>query len=169
MSLFKVDLEKLTCGECKHACYYPCSWWYPFKDPLCEVTKRVISPDDFACEHFVGGGMRAMMVIVKFRQEYYDLIVNGSKTQTMRLPAKRIDVNPGEKIIAVFPEGEELLLRITDVGYKYFRSINDDDAKLEGFSSADELKKELTEIYSQYHIDEHNRFYYYRFEHLSKR
>ena len=107
-----------------------------------------------------------MKLLIKFKQKYYEQIRDGSKTQTMRLPAKRIDVDIGEKVIAIFPNGEELLLRITNVGYKYFKTINDDDAKREGFQSAGELKRELLEIYSDYMIEDSNRFYYYQFEYL---
>ena len=64
-----------------------------------------------------------MNKIIKFKQEFFEDIVNGSKTQTMRLSAKRLDVQSGEICIAVFPDGQELMLRITDVGYKYFKSI----------------------------------------------
>ena len=107
-----------------------------------------------------------MTKIIKFKDEYFDPIVNGFKTQTMRLPNKRIDVNPGEQVIGVFKNKQDVLLKIRKTGYKYFKSINDYDAQLEGFDSADELKKELLEIYKDYHIIDNNRFYYYRFEFL---
>ena len=155
-----------TCGECNHACHYQAYFWERYLDPSCEITKLSVKHDDPACEHFHGKGMRIMKLLIKFKQKYYEQIRDGNKTQTMRLPAKRIDVDIGEKVIAIFPNGEELLLRITNVGYKYFKTINDDDAKREGFQSADELKQELLEIYSDYKIEESNRFYYYQFEYL---
>ena len=155
-----------TCGECNHACHWQAYWWKQYLDPYCEITKLSVKHDDSACEYFYGNGMRIMKLVVKFKQKYYRQIVRGVKTQTMRLPAKRIDVSVGEKVIALFPNGEELLLRITNVGYKYFKSINDDDAKREGFGSADELKEELLDIYSDYMIEDSNRFYYYQFEYL---
>lgn len=161
MSFFNREFP--TCGECNHARYYPVHWWYPALDPYCEITKMSVKHDDLACENFVGGGFRVMKVLIKFNQEYYKPIVDGVKTQTMRLSAKRIDVQPGEICIAVFPDGQELILRITEVGYKYFKSINDEDAKREGFGNADELKECLKDIYRDYYIDDHNRFYYYRF------
>lgn len=105
-----------------------------------------------------------MLKLVKFKQEFYESILNGVKTQTMRMPMKRLDVEVEEEVIAVFPNGEDLLLRIIKKGYKAFKSINDDDAKREGFSSASELKECLLDIYKDYLIDEHSRFYYYRFE-----
>ena len=42
----------LTCADCKHACYYPIYYMFPFYDPKCEITKMDIKPDDIACEHF---------------------------------------------------------------------------------------------------------------------
>ena len=105
-----------------------------------------------------------MTKIIRFKDEYYDPIVDGSKTQTMRLSSKRLNVVPGEHVVGVFPGHNDLLLRITRCGYKYFKSINDDDAKREGFSNAEELKNVLESIYAEYNILDSNRFYYYQFE-----
>ena len=105
-----------------------------------------------------------MRKIIKFKQEFFEDIKNGVKTQTMRMPNKRMDVESGEIIIALFPNGEELKLRITDYGYKAFKSINDDDAEREGFSSVEELKECLKNIYNIFRIEDYNRFYFYRFE-----
>lgn len=101
---------------------------------------------------------------IKFKDKYFEAIVNCSKTQTMRMSHKRLEVNEGELAVAIFPTRPSLNLRITKVGYKYFKSINDADAKREGFESADELKAELKEIYNIYQIVDTSRFYYYRFE-----
>ena len=49
------------------------------------------------------------------------------------------------------------------------KSINDDDARLEGFDSVDDLKNALLTIYRDYWLDEYSRVYYYRFECLGKR
>lgn len=105
---------------------------------------------------------------MEFYDIYYDAIINGVKTQTMRMPQSRIDVVPGDFVIAKFQSKPNLLLRITDVGYKSFKSINSDDAEREGFSSVQELKKELTRIYGKYNI-EGSRFYFYRFEYCEVR
>ena len=153
-----------TCGECEHACYYPAPWWYLFLDPLCEVTKMSIKHDDIACKYFVGGGLRAMKVRIKFKQKYLKQILSGAKTQTMRMAHKRIDVKFGERAIAVFPDGTEIEIRIIDIGYKAFKSINEDDAEREGFNNADELKEELKDIYNDFKVEDYNRFYFYRFE-----
>ena len=105
-----------------------------------------------------------MKKIIKFKQEFLEDIIIGSKTQTMRMASGRLDVNDGDIAIAVFPNGEELYLRITGVGYKAFKSITDEDAEREGFSNADELKECLKDIYNEYRIEDFMRFYYYRFE-----
>ena len=41
-----------TCQDCKHACYYPNYWTFPWTDPKCEITKNSISPKNPACENF---------------------------------------------------------------------------------------------------------------------
>lgn len=150
-----------TCGDCRYANEYIPAWIYPYGDPRCSIHHRSITPEQFACEDFQGVNMKTL---IKFKQEYYDSILNGRKTQTMRMAGKRLDVNVGEICIAVFPNGKELLIKITDVGYKAFKSINDDDAKREGFNNAEELKQELFEIYNEFRIEDYNRFYFYRFE-----
>ena len=104
------------------------------------------------------------MKIIKFKQEFLESIREGSKTQTMRMPSSRIDVQEDDTVIALFPNGEELNLKINKVGYKAFKSITDEDAKREGFSDKEELQKCLKDIYSEYRIEDFMRFYYYRFE-----
>ena len=54
-----------------------------------------------------------------------------------------------------------IALLITKKGYKQFKNIDDDDAKREGFNTADELKMELKNIYP--HLEDYNRIYYYQF------
>ena len=105
-----------------------------------------------------------MKKLIKFKQEFLEKILDGSKTQTMRLPVSRVDVHENDTVIALFPNGEEIPLRITKVGYKSFKSINDEDAEREGFSNAEELKKCLKDIYQEYRVEDFMRFYYYRFE-----
>ena len=107
-----------------------------------------------------------MTEFIKFKDEYFKLIIDGVKTQTMRMPQSRLNVKSGDLIMAVFPSKHDLLLKITRVGYKAFKSINDEDAKLEGFNNADELKETLKEIYKDYMILDSSRFYYYRFEYV---
>ena len=106
--------------------------------------------------------MVGMMVAIKFKQEYFSKIKSGSKTQTLRTPTHRIDVVPGDFAVCVFPGLEDkIFITITDVGYKYFKDLDIDDANREGFNSVEELKKTLLEIYPT--LDNSNRLYYYRF------
>lgn len=102
-----------------------------------------------------------MINLLKFNKEYYQNIIDGIKTQTLRTSNKRLQVD--EIVKAIFPGTEfECIIKITDAGYKQFKYLNDEDAKLEGYDNLDELKKDLTKIYSR--IDKFDRLYYYRFE-----
>lgn len=100
---------------------------------------------------------------VKFKKEYYPLIRDGVKTQTLRLARKRLDVHEGDVVAAVFPGLDDVvILKIINVGYKQFKSLTLDDAKREGFDSLADLKNELIKIYPI--INKWDRFYYYQFE-----
>lgn len=100
---------------------------------------------------------------VKFNKEYYPLIRDGVKTQTLRLARKRLDVQEGMIVAAVFPGIDEaLLIRINKIGYKQFKSVNLDDALREGFESVSDLKNELLRIYPL--INKFDRLYFYQFE-----
>lgn len=102
-----------------------------------------------------------MINLIKFNKEYYELIINGLKTQTLRKSNKRLKEN--EIVKATFPGiKEECYLRITKTGYKQFKHINDEDAKMEGYSTSNELKKELLKIYPR--LDNLTRLYYYQFK-----
>lgn len=101
------------------------------------------------------------MKTIKFNKEYYLLILTGEKTQTLRKNKKRI--RPGETVRAIFPGTEmQCKLKITKIGYKQFKYINEEDAKLEGFETVEELKKTLMTIYPT--LDPLMRLYYYRFK-----
>lgn len=100
---------------------------------------------------------------VKFKKEYYQLIKDGVKTQTLRLARKRLDVQEGSIVTAVFPGiSETLKIHIHKIGYKQFKSINLEDAVREGFESITDLKNELMKIYPL--INKFDRLYYYQFE-----
>ena len=87
-------------------------------------------------------------------------ILTGEKTQTIRKNKKRI--RAGETVKGIFPGTPmEFRLKITKIGYKQFKYLNDDDAKREGFNTLDELKEELLKIYPT--LDPLYRVYYYRF------
>ena len=103
---------------------------------------------------------------VKFKKEYYSLIKDGVKTQTLRLARKRLDVQEGSIVTAVFPGiSETLKIHIHKIGYKQFKSITLEDAVREGFESITDLKNELMKIYPL--INKFDRLYYYQFEVIS--
>lgn len=100
---------------------------------------------------------------VKFKKEYYPLIRDGVKTQTLRLARKRLDIQEGDTAVAVFPGiPETLKIKVNVIGYKQFKSLTLEDAVLEGFESVADLKNELIRIYPL--INKWDRLYYYRFE-----
>lgn len=101
-----------------------------------------------------------MISLLKFDKKYYQMIVDGVKTQTLRNKNKRLV--EGEIVKAIFPGTDlEVMLRITKTGYKQFKYLDDEDAELEGYNSIDELEEDLLSIYS---LDLFDRLYYYRFE-----
>ena len=68
----------------------------------------------------------------------------------------------GDLIKPVFPGREpDLLLQITNAGYKQFKYLDDEDAEREGYNSLGELKKDLLSIYPL--LDSLTRLYYYQF------
>ena len=76
--------------------------------------------------------------------KYADIILSGKKTTTIRpgkveVKAKEFLIHAGGKIIA--------RAVLEDVRYKRLKNLTDEDARLDGFSSKEELKKELKEFY----------------------
>ena len=108
-----------------------------------------------------------MIPIIKFKKEYYNNIVSGKKTQTLRTARKRLDVQEDETCKAIFPgTTKEALIHITKIGYKQFKSVNDEDAEREGYNTLRELREDLKKIYPL--LDAHDRLYYYQFEFISE-
>ena len=106
-----------------------------------------------------------MINLIKFNKEYYKSIIDGIKTQTLRKSNKRLQEE--EIVKAIFPGmSEECYLQITKTGYKQFKYLDNEDARLEGFKTVDELKKALLEIYSI--LDDFDRLYYYQFKVVDK-
>lgn len=101
--------------------------------------------------------------VIKFHKKYYLKMLNGDKTQTMRLARKRLDVRENDIVKAVFPGWDKTLkIKILKIGYKQAKSINEDDARREGFDTVDELLDDLKGFYPN--MDKFNRLYYYRFK-----
>lgn len=101
-----------------------------------------------------------MINLLKFNKKYYSDIVSGVKNQTIRKHNKKF--RDGEIVKAIFPGTDKgCLLKITGTGYKQFKYIDDEDAKLEGYKTVTELKSELLDIYPL--LDAMTRIYYIRF------
>lgn len=102
------------------------------------------------------------MTAIKFKKRFHPLIRDGIKTQTLRIPQKRLELKKDDFAVCVFEDSpERIYVTVTEVGYKYWQSLNDDDAEREGFESVDELKNFLLEIYPD--VPSWGRLYYYRF------
>lgn len=103
------------------------------------------------------------MTMIKFKKEFYKPIKNGIKTQTLRIPQKRLDLRKFDFATCIFEDcPEQIFVTVTDVGYKYWQSLNVEDARREGFDRVDDLKKFLLQIYPN--VPSWGRLYYYRFE-----
>ncbi len=103
------------------------------------------------------------MTAIKFKKIFYKQIKNGIKTQTLRIPQKRLDLKKYDFATCIF-EGcdEQIYVTITDVGYKDWRSLTVEDARREGFATVDDLKQCLRMLYPS--IPSWGRLYYYRFK-----
>lgn len=100
---------------------------------------------------------------IKFHKKYYKPIMDGVKTQTMRLARKRLDVSEGDIVTAIFPgRSETLMIRILKIGYKQAKNINREDALREGYHEISELKNDLFKFYPN--MNSFDRLYYYIFE-----
>jgi len=102
-----------------------------------------------------------MYELLKFHKKYYDKIISGDKTQTIRKHNKKFKDN--QIIKAIFPgTTQECYLQVTGSGYKQFKYLNDEDAELEGCKDVKELKSELLDIYPL--LDAMTRIYFIRFK-----
>lgn len=108
-----------------------------------------------------------MIPIIKFKKEYYNKIITGKKTQTLRMARKKLDVHEDETCKAIFPgTTKEALIHINKIGYKQFKSVDQEDAEREGYNTLRELREDLKKIYPL--LEAFDRLYYYRFEFISE-
>ena len=106
-----------------------------------------------------------MYELLKFNKKYYQNIITGVKTQTIRKHNKKF--RKDEIIKAIFPgTTDECYLQITDSGYKQFKYLDHEDARLEGYSTLEELKSDLLDIYPL--LDAMTRIYWIRFKVVDK-
>ena len=112
---------------------------------------------------------------LKFNQKFYNIILSGNKTQTTRIKDKKFKV--GEIVEAVFININEVRfdykipLKITKIVQKRYMDITSEDGENEGYikhnnrfgdSAENQLKNELTNIYSNIHMDTIIYCYYFR-------
>ncbi len=78
-------------------------------------------------------------------EKYLKKILEGSKRATIRLSKPKL--SPGDE--AYLHSGGKIrgIIRILSIKKKLFEELDEEDAKREGFSSLEELRKELQEIY----------------------
>ncbi len=79
-----------------------------------------------------------MKTIIAGKQFMQDVLA-GRKRQTVRLWAVKRNLLPGE-IVALFNYREKLLIKITQIYQKHFKEITEDEARDNGYSTAEALK-----------------------------
>ena len=79
-----------------------------------------------------------------FKKKFIDAIRRGEKTQTVRLWKYR-RMKPGQR--SYIPGIG--YIRITDVDQVEIEDLTDEDARLDGFPTADALREELENIYAE--------------------
>ncbi len=87
---------------------------------------------------------------LKFRKKYKDAIVSERKVTTIRLNTK---LKPGDVVDVIV--GDERIGKATveDVSESSIGDLTDEHARRDGFSSRDELIKELFSIYGKLNLD----------------
>ncbi len=88
------------------------------------------------------------MKYLNFSEDFTEKIRKGEKRATLRLGIK--DYRPGEKVIIRCGDREIGVATIMDVNFKRFREISEEDAKIDGFKSRDELRMALKKFYGKF-------------------
>ena len=72
-----------------------------------------------------------------------------------------------QTVKAIFPgTTKEVLLHINKIGYKQFKSVDQEDAEREGYETLRELREDLKKIYPL--LEQFDRLYYYRYKFISE-
>ena len=100
--------------------------------------------------------------VLKFDEDFYNVITDGVKVSTIRGESKPIDI--GDYVFAIFPPSKDKvkLLKICGHYAIKFKDISCDEAKMEGYFHVDLLKHELKSFYSDIVDDDY--VYVYCFE-----
>ena len=77
------------------------------------------------------------------RPDFLQAVNLGHKVSTVRAGRKRIE----RGLLVLESTHESILVRVSEVKYKRFSSLTDEDANKDGYANAEQLKKELCSIY----------------------
>jgi len=86
---------------------------------------------------------RSRILSLRLKPELLEAVRCGRKTSTIRAGRKNVEQGP----LVLESAQSTLLVRITRVTYKRFKSLTDEDARKDGYSGVDLLEKELHSIY----------------------
>lgn len=103
-----------------------------------------------------------MNKVVWFPGDRYDDVKTGKINKLFTTHDTCLPVQINDCIPCVFKDlKDNMLLEITDFGYKNFNALTENDARECGFNNVSELKKELLDKYVT--LDNYSRLYYYTF------
>ena len=90
---------------------------------------------------------------LKLREEIFNKALDGSKKSTSRLGIR--DIKPGSlKLVMTEDESKFTIVEAISCKLIDFKSITDQEAILEGYKTAEELKNILIEIYGPLNEDD---------------
>lgn len=128
--------------------------------PHCETFVSALQPDQAiilttAWEHKIITGdqlvasvsprhpHRSRVISLSLRPDLLDAVVSGTKTSTIRAGRKNVQ----EGLIVLESQHASVLAYVTRVTCKRLKSLNDEDARRDGYSGVEELIRELRSIY----------------------
>lgn len=88
------------------------------------------------------------MRYLNFSEDFTEKIRRGEKRATLRLGIK--DYRHGERVIVRCGDREIGVAIIKDVRFKKFGEISEEDAKIDGFESREELRSALEKFYGKF-------------------
>lgn len=86
-----------------------------------------------------------------FKQKFYNIILEGKKTQTIRLWKRNHNFLAGDKFQCFFGfKHKKINAKIKSVEFKTFDKINDDEVWQDGFKSKKELLININSFYPDF-------------------
>ncbi|HDJ50788.1 MAG TPA: ASCH domain-containing protein [Thermoprotei archaeon] len=89
---------------------------------------------------------------LKFDDKYLGRILSGHKTTTLRLGRKE-EYSPGDIVEVYVGDNFIGLAKIKDVRYVKWNELTDEEIIKDGFSSKNELKRDLIQYYGNFSDD----------------